>query len=125
MRIFLAGASGAVGKRLLPALVTKSHQVVGMVYSPQKADWVRSMGAEPVVANGLDADAIRQAVARTRPEIIINQMTALSTDFNPRRFDQIFATTNKLRTEGNDNLLAAAKASSVRRFIAQSYAGWP
>jgi nucleoside-diphosphate-sugar epimerase len=125
MRIFLAGASGAVGKRLVPALVTKGHQVVGMVHSPQKADWVRSMGAEPIVANGLDADAVRQAVARARPQVIVNQMTSLSTDFNARKFDQIFSITNRLRTEGNDNLLAAAKASGVRRFIAQSYAGWP
>ena len=125
MRIFLAGASGAVGKRLVPALVIKGHQVAGMVHSPGKADWVKSMGAEPIVANGLDADAVQQAVARFRPEVIINQMTALSPDFNPREFDQVFATTNRLRTEGNDNLLAAAKASGVRRFIAQSYAGWP
>ena len=125
MRIFLAGASGAVGKRLVPALVTKGHHVVGMIHSPQKADWVRLMGAEPILANGLHADAVHQAVARTHPEVIINQMTALSPDFNPRKFDQIFATTNRLRTEGNDNLLAAAKAGGVRRFIAQSYAGWP
>jgi hypothetical protein len=71
------------------------------------------MGAEPIVANGLEADAVRQAVARARPQVIVNQMTALSTDFNARKFDQIFSTTNRLRTEGNDNLLAAAKASGV------------
>ena len=125
MRIFVAGATGAVGKRLVPALVARGHQVVGMVHSPGKSDSIKAMGAEPWVANGLDGDAIHQAVARTRPEVIINQMTALNKEFNPRKFDQVFATTNRLRTEGNDYLLAAAHIAGVRRFVTQGYAGWP
>jgi nucleoside-diphosphate-sugar epimerase len=126
MRVFVAGAAGAVGQHLVPQLVAKGHQVTGTTRSDAGAARVRELGAEPVLVDGLDGVAIGAAVARAEPEVIINEMTALSKiGSNLRAFDRYFAVTNKLRTTGNDHLLAAAAASGVRRFIAQSYTGWP
>ncbi len=124
MRIFVAGASGVIGRQLLPQLAAQGHQVTATTRSPAKTGLLRSLGAEPVVADGLDAAAVGEAVARAQPEVVIHQMTALSGPFNIRRFDKTFALTNRLRTEGTDNLLAAAVAAGARRFIAQSYGGW-
>jgi nucleoside-diphosphate-sugar epimerase len=125
MRVFVAGATGAVGTRLVPALVEAGHSVVGMTRSPEKAVAVRSAGAEPVVADALDREAVTEAVRSAEPEAVVHQLTALPSKFNARKVDRLFATTNRLRTEGTDHLLAAAQAAGARRFVAQSFAGWP
>jgi 2-alkyl-3-oxoalkanoate reductase len=124
MRVFVAGAAGAIGRELLPQLAAGGHQVTASTRNPAKAERLRALGAEPVVVDGLDAAAVGEAVARAEPEVVIHQMTALSGDFDLRRFDRMFAATNQLRTSGTDHLLAAALAAGARRFIAQSYTGW-
>jgi nucleoside-diphosphate-sugar epimerase len=124
MRVFVAGAGGAVGKRLVPMLVARGHQVTGTTSRPESADQIRRLGAEPVVVDGLDAVGIGHAVARAEPDAIIHEMTALSGSPDFKHFDRWFAVTNQLRTEGTENLLAAAKASGVKRFVAQSFTGW-
>jgi nucleoside-diphosphate-sugar epimerase len=125
MRVFVAGATGALGKRFVPQLVANGHEVVGMTKSAGKQDLVRSLGARPVVADALDPDAVAQAVAKAEPQVIVNQLTALSGSLDMRKFEESFALTNRLRTEGTDHLLAAGRAVEVERFVAQSYAGWP
>ncbi len=125
MRIFVAGATGAVGRRLLPLLLSAGHQVVGLTRTPEKAAAIRAQGAEAAVADGLDAAAIRAAVAAAKPEVIVHEMTDLKGASDLRHFDRVFAVSNRLRTEGTDNLLAAARDAGVRRFVAQSYCGWP
>jgi nucleoside-diphosphate-sugar epimerase len=125
MDIFLAGATGAVGRALVPRLVERGHTVTGTTRSPEKADALRALGAEPVILDGLDRDAVLAAVAAARPDAIVHQMTALSELSDMRRFAREFAVTNRLRTEGTDNLLAAARAAGVQRVVAQSFAGWP
>lgn len=125
MKVFVAGATGVLGRALVPRLVARGHDVVGMTRSASKQDLVRSLGARPVVADALDPDAVAQAVAAAEPEVIVHQLTALSGKFDLRHIDQFFATTNRLRTAGTDHLLAAARAVGARRFVAQSYAGWP
>ena len=125
MRVFVAGATGAIGRRLVPQLVSAGHEVTATTRSPGKVDELRRLGAEAAVADGLDAPAVREAVARAEPEAIVHQMTALAGAPNLRRFDEWFATTNELRTKGTEHLLAAAEAAGVGRFVAQSYTGWP
>ena len=125
MKIFVAGATGALGTQLVPQLVAHGHDVTGMTRTESKRDLVRSLGARPVVADALDPDAVAQAVAEAEPEVIVHQLTALSGTFDLRHFDRFFAVTNRLRTEGTDHLLAAGRAVGARRFVAQSYAGWP
>jgi nucleoside-diphosphate-sugar epimerase len=124
MRVFVAGASGAVGRRLVPMLVARGYQVIGTTTSEKNMETIRALGAEPVVVDGLDAAGIGEAVARSEPDAIIHQMTALSSTPDFKHFDRWFALTNRLRTEGTENLLAAAKASGVQRFVAQSFTGW-
>ena len=124
MRVFVAGATGAVGKRLVPMLVARGHHVTGTTTSERSTDAIRALGAEPVVVDGLDAGGVGHAVARAEPDAIIHQMTALSGTPDFRHFDRWFARTNRLRTEGTANLLAAAKATGVKRFVAQSFTGW-
>lgn len=125
MRIFVAGATGAVGQRLLPLLVSSGHSVVGLTRSPAKVQGIKLAGAEPVVADGLDGDAIRAAVIAARPDVIVHEMTDLREASDLRAFDRSFAHTNRLRMEATDHLLAAAKDADVRRFVAQSFCGWP
>jgi 2-alkyl-3-oxoalkanoate reductase len=125
MKVFVAGATGAIGRILVPQLVAGGHEVVGMTRTPAKKDLVRSLGARPAVADALDPDAVARAVAEAEPEVIVHQLTALSGEFDMRHIDRFFATTNRLRTEGTDHLLAAGRAVGARRFVAQSYAGWP
>ena len=125
MRIFVAGGTGVIGQHLLPRLAAGGHQVTASTRNPARAAQLRALGAEPVILDGLDGPAVGEAVARAEPEVIIHQMTALAGMTSLRRFDREFAATNRLRTEGTDHLLAAARAAGVRRFIAQSYAGWP
>jgi 2-alkyl-3-oxoalkanoate reductase len=121
MKVLVAGATGAVGGALVPALVRAGHEVVGTTRSPTKADRLRAAGAEPLVLDVLDRKATIDAVQGAAPDAIVHQATALTGAGNLRKFDQDFALTNRLRTEGTDNLLAAG----ATRFIAQSYAGWP
>ena len=125
MRIFVAGASGALGRRLVPLLVDGGHEVVGTTTSARKADGLSALGAEPVVLDLLDAEAVGRAVSEAGPEVVVHEATALATMGNLRKFDETFAQTNLLRTHGTDNLLAAAKAVGAEKFVAQSYAGWP
>jgi 2-alkyl-3-oxoalkanoate reductase len=125
MKVFVAGATGALGKTLLPQLAAAGHQVVGMTRSASKQDLVRSLGARPAVADGLDPDAVARAVAEAEPDVIVHQLTALSASLDMRHIERDFAETNRLRTEGTDHLLAAGRAIGVSRFVAQSYAGWP
>jgi nucleoside-diphosphate-sugar epimerase len=125
MRIFLAGATGAVGKQLVPALLSAGHHVTGMTRTAAKASALSAAGAEPVIADALDRGAVMAAVARARPDVVIHQVTALSALRNLRNFDREFALTNRLRTEGTDHLLAAAQAAGARQFVAQSFTGWP
>jgi nucleoside-diphosphate-sugar epimerase len=126
MKIFVAGASGAIGRQLVPLLVDAGYEVVGTTTSAGKADDLRALGAEPVVLDLLDAEAVGRAVSEASPEIVLHEATALApVARNLRKFDETFAQTNRLRTEGTDNLLAATSAVGVRKFIAQSYAGWP
>ena len=124
MKVFVAGATGAVGKQLVPLLVSQGHEVTGMTRTPAKQDLIRDLGAKPAVADALDPEAVAQAVAEAEPEAVIHELTDLTGTF-ARNIDKSFATTNRLRTEGTDHLLAAAKAAGARRFIGQSFAGWP
>ena len=124
MRVFVAGAAGAIGRQLIPQLTARGHQVTATTRNPAKAAALRELGAGPVVVDGLDAVAVGEAVARAEPDAVIHQMTALAGVSSLRRFDKMFAVTNRLRTEGTDHLLAAAAAAGVRRFIAQGYTGW-
>jgi 2-alkyl-3-oxoalkanoate reductase len=125
MKVFVAGATGALGRRLVPRLVAQGHDVTGMTRTPAKETLLGELGARPVVADALDADAVAAAVAAAEPDVIVHQLTALSGSLDLRKFEQTFALTNRLRTEGTDNLLAAARAVGARKFIAQSFAGWP
>jgi nucleoside-diphosphate-sugar epimerase len=125
MRVFVAGAAGAIGTRLVPQLVARGHHVTATTRSKEKTELLRSLGAEPVVVDGLDAAGVGEAVARAEPDAIVHQMTALAGKPDLRHFDRWFATTNELRTKGTDHLLAAADAAGVKRFVAQSYTGWP
>jgi len=125
MRVFVAGATGAIGQQLVPRLVAAGHQVVATTRSPAKADRLRLLGAEPAVVDGLDAMAVGEAVGRAEPEVVIHQMTQIGPVTSLRNFDRQFEITNRLRTQGTDHLLAAASAAGVRRFIAQSFTGWP
>ena len=125
MRVFVAGASGAVGARLVPQLLGRGHEVVASTRSREKADGLRTLGAEAVVMDGLDAASVGEALARAEPEVVVHEMTALAGFADLKHFDTGFAVTNELRTRGTDNLLAAADAVGARRFVAQSFTGWP
>jgi nucleoside-diphosphate-sugar epimerase len=122
MRVFVVGASGAIGTRLVLQLIARGHEVIGSSTSPRGADRVRALGAEPIVLDLLDAAAVRNAVLETKPDAIVHQATALANARFGRNFDRAFAPTNQLRTEGTDNLLAAAGEAGVSRFVAQSFA---
>jgi nucleoside-diphosphate-sugar epimerase len=122
MRVFVAGASGAIGSRLVPQLIDRGHTVVGTFRSPGNGERVRALGAEPVMLDLLDACAVRAAILEARPDAIVHQATALADVRFSRRLDHSFAQTNQLRTAGADALLAAAREAGVRRFVAQSFA---
>jgi nucleoside-diphosphate-sugar epimerase len=125
MRIFVAGATGVLGRRLVPLLIDRGHQVTAMTRRPAKADGLRAAGADPVVADALDREAVLAAVTAARPEVVVHELSDLAGMRDFRKVKQGFAVTNRLRTEGTDHLLAAARAAGVRRFVAQSFAGWP
>ena len=125
MKVFVAGAAGALGKQLIPKLVANGHDVVGMTRTDGKRDLIRELGAQPVIGDALDPEAVGAAVSTAEPDVIVHQATALAGSLDLRHFDRDFALTNRLRTEGTDHLLSAGRAVGVRRFVAQSYAGWP
>jgi len=124
MRIFLAGATGVVGRHLIPLLREAGHIVVGTTRSPEKGEHLRARGVQAEILDALDRQATVRAVVAARPDAIVHQLTVIPPNLNLRRFDREFALTNRLRTEGTDNLLAAARAAGVRRIVAQSFAGW-
>ena len=124
MRVLVVGASGVIGTRLVPQLRQGGHEVIGSCNSPGKMERLRALGAEPIMLNALDQAAVREAVANARPDAIIYQSTALANARFGRSLDKTFAQTNRLRTEGTDNLIAAALAAGVRRFVAQSFASF-
>ena len=124
MRIFVAGATGALGRHLLPKLVERGHEVTGMTRTPSKASVVEELGARAAIADALDAEEVASAVAKAEPEVIVHELTAISDLGSMRNVDRTFASTNRLRTEGTDHLLAAGRAIGVRRFVAQSFAAW-
>jgi len=122
MRVMVVGASGAIGTRLVPQLTGRGHEVIGTSTSAQKGEMLRSLGAQPVTLDLLDADAVRRAVTEAQPDAIIHEATALASAGMSRSLDKTFAKTNRLRTEGTDNLIAAAREAGVRRLVAQSFA---
>ncbi|HLZ55766.1 MAG TPA: NAD(P)-dependent oxidoreductase [Ktedonosporobacter sp.] len=124
MKVFVAGAGGAIGKRLIPQLVANGYEVVALSRSPKNVEPLRTAGAQVVIADALDHNALTRALEQAKPEIVIHQLTALTGVKNYKKFDDEFALTNRLRTEGTDSLLEAAQAVGVRRFIAQSYGNW-
>jgi 2-alkyl-3-oxoalkanoate reductase len=124
MRILIAGAGGDVGRALIPKLSATTHEVFGMTLSPEKAKVIGSLGAEPIMADALNFEAVLRAVRVAKPEVIVHQLTALPRKIDPRHFDRDLSATNILRTAGTDNLIRAAKAEGVRRIVAQSFAGW-
>ena len=123
MRVFVTGATGALGRHLVPGLVTAGHEVTATTRTPGKVAQLRAAGAEPVVVDGLDREAVIAAVQAAVPEVIVHEMTALASLRSLRNPDKVFAATNELRTRGTDNLLAAAARAGTRRVIAQGYAG--
>lgn len=125
MRIFVAGSSGAIGKFLVPYLVEAGHDVVGLVRSAEKGKALEAIGARSVLADALNAEELGAAVRRSKPEVIIHELTALASVLNFKRLDEEFALTNRFRTEVTDTLLEAARQVGARRFIAQSFCGWP
>jgi nucleoside-diphosphate-sugar epimerase len=124
VKVFVAGASGVVGRHLIPQLVDAGHEVVAMTRSPDKTARLRALGAQPVVADALDQPAMTAAVRQARPQAVVHQLTAIPVRTGVGKFDRIFAATNRLRTEGTDILLAAARAAGAHRFVAQSFCGW-
>ncbi|HEX5596856.1 MAG TPA: NAD(P)-dependent oxidoreductase [Micromonosporaceae bacterium] len=124
MRVFVAGGTGVLGRRLVPQLVARGHQVTATTTSAAKLGLLQRLGAAGVVMDGLDAASVGEAVAAARPDAIVHQMTAIAPKPDMKHPDRWFAITNRLRTEGTDHLLAAAEAAGVSHVVAQSYASW-
>jgi nucleoside-diphosphate-sugar epimerase len=122
MRVFLAGATGAIGRRLVPLLLAEGHQVTGMTRSPERARELQAAGAEAVIADALEREAVHAAVTQAQPEAVIHQLTAIPALIDPRTIERDFAPTNRLRSEGTRHLVAAAREAGAQRFIAQSIA---
>jgi nucleoside-diphosphate-sugar epimerase len=125
MRVFVAGATGAIGRQLVPRLVEAGHEVHGMTRSESKQAMLHELGAVPVVADALDPDQVAEAVGRARPDVIVHQLTAMAEKLDLRHFDRDFALTARLRTEGTDHLLSAGHAVGVWRFVVQSNGAFP
>ena len=124
MRVFVAGASGAIGQYLVPQLVAHGHEVTALTRSARNGDRLRDLGATPVIADALDRADVTAAMRTARPDVVVHQMTSLARVKSLRRFDHEFALTNRLRTQGTDNLIAGARAAGAHRFIAQSFGNW-
>lgn len=125
MRIFLAGGTGAIGRRLIPLLRQSGHEVAATTRSKNKLEPLRAAGAEPILLDAFDRQAVHRAVTAARPDVVMHQMTALASLKDFRKFESELAMTNRLRTEGMEILLEAARFAGAKRFIAQSYSGWP
>jgi nucleoside-diphosphate-sugar epimerase len=124
MRIFIAGATGAIGRQLVPKLIERGHDVAALTRSARSEDAARALGAEPVEGDAFDRESVIAAIKRAEPEVVVHQLTAIG-KVDLRNLDRSFELTNRLRTEGTDALLAGALAAGTRRFVAQSFAGWP
>jgi nucleoside-diphosphate-sugar epimerase len=122
MRVFLAGATGVIGRRLAPLLRAQGHHVTGMTRSPQRAQALRAMDVEPVIADAMDADAVAAALEEARPDAVIHQLTSLPPRIDPRRMDRDFELNDRLRSEGTRILVQAARATGATRMLAQSVA---
>lgn len=125
MHVYIAGGTGAIGRRLIPQLVERGHRVSATTRQPGKARAIEALGAEAVVVDGLDSVAVGESVAKAEPDAVVHQLSALSGKLDVKHFDRSFAMTNRLRTEGLDHLIAAAVATGVPHVVAQSYTGWP
>jgi len=125
MRILVAGATGIIGRRLVPLLVQAGHEVIGITRTLAKSQGLRLMGAEAEVLDVLDANAVMAALRKANPDVVVHELTAIPERLNVRQFDREFELTNRLRTQGTDNLIVAAQAAGTSRFVAQSYAAWP
>lgn len=125
MKVFVAGSTGAIGRVLVPQLMEKGHEVVALVRDDRKAEALLAAGATVAVADALNKEALTAAIRKAEPEVIIHQLTALAHAGNLKRLDDEFVLTNRFRTEVTDTLLAAARLVGARRFIAQSFCGWP
>jgi nucleoside-diphosphate-sugar epimerase len=125
MRVFVAGSTGAIGRRLVPLLLESGHEVVALVRTPSKTREVEAVGAKAVVADALDRNALTAAIRSAEPEVIVHQLTALTGVASFRKLDEEFALTNRLRVETTATMLAAGRLVGARRFIAQSFCGWP
>lgn len=125
MKVFVAGATGAIGRRLVPLLISNGHTVIGTTRTAGKVDALRAAGATAVLLDILDRAAVKRALTSAMPEVVVHQSTAIAAFKDFRKFDEEFALTNRLRTAGTDNLIAAMKELEIRRLLAQSYAGWP
>jgi nucleoside-diphosphate-sugar epimerase len=125
LKVFVAGATGALGSQLIPQLIEAGHEVIGMTRTESKAGRVRALGAVPVIADALDPVAVGRAVSEAEPDAIVHELTALTDLSSFRNIDKAFEMTNRLRTEGTDNLLSAGRAAGIEKFVIQSFAGWP
>ena len=125
MRIFIAGATGVLGRNLIPRLIQRGHSVIGTSSTQKRLQELERMGAEPILMNGLDRDSVLAAVKAARADVIVNQMTALSNVHSYKNFDKEFELTNRLRRDGTAYLLEAAQRNGVQRIVVQSFAGWP
>lgn len=125
MRVIVAGASGVVGRALIPMLIGRGHEVAGLVRTSASGLAVAELGAKPLIADALDRGTVSHVLREFRPEVVVHQLTSLRGATDLRNFDTVFAQTNLLRTKGTDNLLAAVREVGVRRFVAQSFCGWP
>lgn len=122
MRVFLAGATGVIGRRLVPLLVSGGHEVTGMVRSAERAGAVRALGAEPAIADALDGPAVSRAVTAARPQVVVHQLTAIPRRVDPRKLERDFELNDRLRSEGTRNLVRAAADAGAERVVAQSIA---
>jgi nucleoside-diphosphate-sugar epimerase len=125
MHVYIAGGTGAIGRRLVPQLVARGHRVTSTTRDPRKIELIEGLGAEAAVVDALDSAAVGESVAKAEPDAVVHQLTALSGKLDVRHFDRSFAMTNRLRTEGLDHLIAAAQATGVPHVVTQSYTGWP
>jgi nucleoside-diphosphate-sugar epimerase len=124
MKVFLAGATGAIGRRLVPQLVEAGHQVAAITRYEEKLGKLHDLGAEPILCDVFDAERLGPVVARAEPDAVINQLTDLPQNLNPRKLAEYYAANNRVRREGTSNLLSAALGAGVHRFLVQGAAYW-
>src|ERR671920_1769924 len=124
MRVFLAGATGAIGRSLVPQLIEAGHEVTAITRSEGKLEMLSQLGAEPVLCDVFDSGRLGLVVARAEPDAVINELTDLPQSLNPRKLAKYYAANNRVRREGTKNLLSAAHGAGVRRFLVQGSAYW-